>query len=126
MAKSVVACGLLLAVVLGVQDCSVQRENNKNLNPEIFDAFRRIERQAETKYRGLLDAGKDPEQYMSARELWVYQESYRALDAAVNSPDGYSVSAEEYYEQLYRRDFRLPPLYKAGYTERKSWWRLWE
>jgi len=125
-AKVIVGVALALLVALGVQDCSAQRENNRNLNPQIFDAFRRIENQVEAKYRGLLDAGRDPELYMSVRELWVYRETYRSLRAATSVPGGDSVSAQEYYWQLYEREFPLPPLYKPGYEEKRSWWTFWK
>jgi hypothetical protein len=110
---SLLGIGLLVVAILFVQDCTVQRQNNANVNPRIFPAFKEIEKNVGRKYGALLEQGKDPEQYMSRRELWVYHEAF------------IEKTTREYYNNLEKLDYRLPPFYREGYEEKQPWWKFW-
>jgi len=114
----------LVFCVFFVQDCSVARQNNSKINPEIFKAFDAIERAAFAKYAALVDADKDPELFLTNRELIAARYGLeRSRDAAYGDSDE---SAQEYYYKLSDLDYRLPPLYKDGYIPKHPWWKFWK
>lgn len=76
-----------------------ERENNRHINPSIFEAFRGIEDRCA--------AEQFPNQTVRCQEAIELIRSCSALELGC--------SANEYYDSLLRLGFHLPPFYEQGY-----------
>ncbi len=121
----------LSAVILGgafllVNDFQVARENNRNINPDIFPAFRKLEGRVIDRYDALSEAFKDPNLWMTKRELWLYHEEGRCAEYPTRNGWESACTAESYYNSIAAHDFALPPFYKPGYKPKTPYWKFWK
>lgn len=110
---------LIAAVIVLLGQCTIaERRNNANINPDVFPAFRKIERDALQKYDSLKTSGRNPEHVLSRRELWVVDTLRRTQEE--------KIGAEDYYDDLLERDYDLPPFYSQGYRPTTPWAWFWK
>ncbi len=89
------------------------------INEDVFPAFRNIQVQVDTKYKRILENGKDPELELNQREIKVMNSIYP--DNNINNPS-YAKQKHDFFTGL---GYKLPPLYKDGYVPIKPWWKFW-
>ena len=115
----------LMLCILAVQDCSVAKQNNAQINPDIFKAFETIEQIVCNKVSQFDDAEKDPELHLTNRELIVWEYAIEKQQVAAYG-EMLDMSAQEYYDKLIELDYQLPPFYKDGYEPKQSWLNFWK
>ena len=86
------------------------RQNNKHINPKIYEAFREAEN-----YCLLFDETMMPNKCRLL--LKVYETA---------SEGKREVSAKEYYSDLVRFGFDMPSFYEVGYKEKNPKWKFWK
>lgn len=101
---------IFITIYLVYDDIQIARENNKNINQEIYSSFRKIEQ-----YCMSYNAMDRPKRCELVLQLY---------ETASNPRQEYF--AEDYYEALQRFGFDMPPYYKPGYNKKYPIWKFWK
>lgn len=110
ISKLVIVITIIAAIYLIYDDIRTERENNKNINDQIYLTFLNIEQNCLS-----FSEMNRPKKC----ELMLKMEE-RCSDTRRECP------AEEYYETLQRLGFDLPPYYNPGFQKKFPIWKLWK
>jgi len=101
---------IFIAIYLVYDDIRTARENNKNINNEIYIAFRKIEQYC-----------------MAYNEMDIPKKCELVLQLYERCSDvRQECSAEDYYDALQRFGFDLPTYYRSEYNKKYPIWKFWK
>ncbi|MBW1938758.1 MAG: hypothetical protein JRI67_08365 [Deltaproteobacteria bacterium] len=101
---------IFITIYLVYDDIRIASENNKNINKEIYSAFRKVEQYC-----------------MSYNEVDIPKKCELVLQLCETCSDARrECFAEDYYEALQRFGFDMPPYYKPGFNKKYPIWKFWK